>query len=173
MILPHYSVLVRSHLEYCVQMWRPEYRRDVDLLECVWRRATKMIQGVECLSWDDRLRELGLLILWLCLNFTCYSARDKKKPLTEKCSTITFTLLVNSKWIVKHCSLFSWCSLFCLCRLDCHFGSYLAVSASRHPWLWDDIKQSGMGNPSFLCSIICSHGGKILWFLKPEQLELT
>jgi len=41
-------------------MWSPQYRRDIDLLECVQRRATKMIQGMECLSYEDRLRELGL-----------------------------------------------------------------------------------------------------------------
>ena len=46
-VIPHLcSALVRSHLEYCIQMWSPQYRRDVDLLECVQRRATKMIQGM-------------------------------------------------------------------------------------------------------------------------------
>jgi len=34
--------------------------RDVDLLENVQRRATKMIQGMEHLSYEGRLRELGL-----------------------------------------------------------------------------------------------------------------
>ena len=33
-ILPIYSELVRHHLEYCVQMWSPQYRRDMELLEC-------------------------------------------------------------------------------------------------------------------------------------------
>ena len=62
-IFPHCSALVRPHLEYCIQMWSPQYRRDMDLLECIQGRATKMIQGMEHLSYEDRLRELGLLSL--------------------------------------------------------------------------------------------------------------
>ena len=63
MILPLCSVLVRPHLEYCVLTWSPQYRRDVDPLECVQKRATEMIQGMGHLSYEDRLRELGLLSL--------------------------------------------------------------------------------------------------------------
>jgi hypothetical protein len=59
-IIPLYKTLVRPHMDYCVQAWKPHLRKDIERLEKIQRRATKMVEGMMNLTYEERLRLLGL-----------------------------------------------------------------------------------------------------------------
>ena len=62
-ILKLYKSLVRPHLDYCIQAWRPHLTKDIELLEKVQRRATKLIADCKAYSYEDRLKKVNLTTL--------------------------------------------------------------------------------------------------------------
>ena len=62
-MLQRYKTLVRLHLEYCVQFWSPHYQKDVEALERVPRRFTRMLPGLKDIDYEERLNKLGLFSL--------------------------------------------------------------------------------------------------------------
>src|SRR6218665_1725753 len=58
-----YKTLVRPQLEYCIQVWSPNLKQDMEKLKKVQRRVTKMIQGYKYLSYEERLIRCGLTTL--------------------------------------------------------------------------------------------------------------
>jgi ribonuclease P/MRP protein subunit RPP40 len=52
--------LVRPHLEYTIQAWRPHLAKDIEILERVQRRATRMIEECKGRSYEERLSITGL-----------------------------------------------------------------------------------------------------------------
>ena len=60
LIIPLYKAIVRPHFEYCIETWRPYRKKDIDTLERIQRRATKIISQLSDLSYEERLKECGL-----------------------------------------------------------------------------------------------------------------
>ena len=58
-----YKALIRSKLEYCVQSWCPYLKKDIDKLERVQARATRLINDCKNLSYENRLKYTGLTTL--------------------------------------------------------------------------------------------------------------
>ena len=58
-----YKAIVRPHLEYCIQAWRPYRKKDIDMLERAEKRATKTIQKLRKICYEMRLKECGLTTL--------------------------------------------------------------------------------------------------------------
>lgn len=57
-LYPLYSALARPCLKCCIQLWAPQHY--LDLVEQIQSRATRMVRGLEHISYQNRLRELEL-----------------------------------------------------------------------------------------------------------------
>jgi len=55
--------LVQPHLKHSVPFWEPQYRKDIELLKCVQRRATRTVKGHKGKTYKKQLRPLGLFSL--------------------------------------------------------------------------------------------------------------
>jgi hypothetical protein len=62
-IVKLYKSLVRPRLEYCVQAWSPYLKKDIDMIERVQKRATRLIEGYWDICYEDRLERTGLISL--------------------------------------------------------------------------------------------------------------
>lgn len=63
MVAPCYLAMVKPHLKYCVYFWAYHYKKDIELMECIQRKAVKLAKGLENKKYEESLEELWLFSL--------------------------------------------------------------------------------------------------------------
>ena len=59
-----YKIYIRTHLEYCVSVWNPYLAKNIDKLERIQQRATKLVPELSHLPYEARLQHLNLYSLY-------------------------------------------------------------------------------------------------------------
>ena len=59
-----YRAIVRPHLEYCNTVWHPKWKKELEDLESIQRRATKLVPGLKDKQYPDRLKAMKLPSLY-------------------------------------------------------------------------------------------------------------
>lgn len=58
-----YKAYIRPRLEFCSSVWQPYYQKDIDMIEKVQRRATKIVPSIRNFEYNKRLDLLNLPLL--------------------------------------------------------------------------------------------------------------
>lgn len=113
MFLVLYKTLIRPLPEYCPQVWSPYMKKDINLLENIQRRATKLVPELYNLSYEERLKRLKLFPLkdrrmrgdmittYKMINGIIKVNREKLVPLHNNISTRSHNQQFNGE-IVKN-----------------------------------------------------------------------
>ena len=59
-----YKTYIRPHIEYCIQAWSPYYTKDIDMLEKIQHRATKLVPHLSNLPYKEWIQILNLYSLY-------------------------------------------------------------------------------------------------------------
>lgn len=62
MIILLYSALVQSYLECHRKFWALQFNKDVKVLSYIQRMETKLVQGLEEISYEEQLKTLHLSV---------------------------------------------------------------------------------------------------------------
>ena len=83
----HLTSYIRPHIEYCVQAWSPYYAKDIDMLEKIQHRATKLIPQLANLPYEERIQNLNMYSLY---------CRHERGDLIETFEILKQHLLIDS-----------------------------------------------------------------------------
>ena len=125
-MLSLYNSLVLPHVEYCVSTWSPHYIKDNDILERIQHRFTRLIPGMQKLTYVERLDKLNLWTLEERRNrsdvIEVFKMANNLSPIPL---TKFFELNTNN---ITRGHTFKLVKHRCNCEVRCHFFSERVVN---------------------------------------------